>query len=252
MLVSRETADLGPPGDLIPWCQCGPFANKTRSLAPWAGRWAGDQARWEVEVPSIQGGHPGRSGLVVEIPRFQGHAVASRPIRHEYPDILVERVALVSSWSWDQGERGGMGPGSGLCLDRRGTKSVEAPRSLVPRWIKPADSPSATGSLAAISPLVERGPRRPWDRGPLYKEGTLASEADCDRLAPRSSSDRDASNTLAGRPTGDHVTCADLVRWGAWGRRQRGTDSGKGPRWSMRWKCRVDEGPIKARDQGGR
>jgi hypothetical protein len=111
MLGSRRTIVLGPSDALIPWCQCRPFAKTARFLAPWMGRGPGDQTRWSVEVPSIQGGCPGQSGLAGWVPRFQGHAVASGPIRHEGPDILVEmlpgyqagRGTRMNEAAWDPG-----------------------------------------------------------------------------------------------------------------------------------------------------
>jgi hypothetical protein len=100
LLGSRQTTDPAPPGALMPWCQCRPFANKTRWLAPWPDRGAGYQGRWEVEAPRFQGGYPGRPGLVGEVPTFQGHAVASGPWRHDDPDSLADGAP------WYQAGRG--------------------------------------------------------------------------------------------------------------------------------------------------
>ena len=137
---------------------------------------------------------------------------------------------------------------------------------MVARWIKPADSPSATGSLAAISPLMPRGPRRPWDRGPLYKEGTLASEGmqslgakvlasnemhrtpwQAGGLGTMPPAPIGAIGTLGPEATRDRFGPGTKVVDEMKVPSRRRSHQGKGPRWSMRWRRRVAGGSLSAR-----
>ena len=126
--TSRMRLGLKPPGDvgiegdgqcrsarrlvaLVPMPPIRQQDEVTRSL--------GGSLGWG---PSSMGGrgsqHPSRPSRPVaprrgdvEVPRSQGHAVASRTIRYEYPDILVEkapwyqagRETKVNEGAWDLG-----------------------------------------------------------------------------------------------------------------------------------------------------
>ena len=258
-LCLKPPGDVGIKGDgrsgctrrLDPLVPMRPVRQQDEVPRSLGGSRAGDQGSMGRSRFQYPRGSSRPVGPRREIPRFQGHAVASRPIRHEYPDILVEESP------WYQAGRGTKVNEGAWDLGAACASTAEEPSPS-----RPLDRLSLGGSSRPIrhQRLGPSPPSAPWWSGDQGGRGTEVLYIRMAPWHPRGLQIAWRPGLLASRgiehlgEPADRGPC-HLRQLGAIG--SLGTEAtrdrfGPGTKVVDGWKCRVDEGPIKARDQGGR